>query len=74
MTSEFWIVRIIVLLVGLALVGLAAYQVYLRRWAVFDEQGEPVVFDTVETPFRFWFLVAFETFIGALMLIGALGI
>lgn len=74
MTLELWIIRAITLLDGLALVGLAAYQVYLRKWAVFDERGDPMVLDTVETPFQFWFLVAFETFVGALMLIGAIGI
>jgi hypothetical protein len=71
MPAELWIIRAIVLLDGLALGG---YQVYLRKWTVPDERGNPALLDTVETPFQFWFLVAFEAVIGAPKLVGAIGI
>ncbi|HEY5984680.1 MAG TPA: hypothetical protein VIU38_14535 [Anaerolineales bacterium] len=59
-------------IIGVLLLGLAAYQLIRGRFSTSDDNGRGETIDRDKNPFTFWFTVTLEIAIGLLMLVGVI--
>jgi 23S rRNA maturation mini-RNase III len=58
--------------IGVLLLGLAAYQLIRGRYSTSDDYGSSDVVDRNKNPVRYWITVGAEAVLGVLMLVGVI--